>query len=140
MSDLASVPRPPTAPRPVATVALALAAVGVAAVVGLWIMLASITGLIYHFLPGATFLVAAWIFRQVVRGRRAAWPELAVIVAAGAAGSIGGVLLVTGIGRALDAAPVTSLVAVSGAAIGAAWLRRGTTSDADRGGAEGKRS
>jgi len=128
MSDRASVHVRGTEPRRTAGLALALAAGGVAAAVGLWVLLASITGLIYHFLPGSTFLVATWIFRQVARGRQAAWLELAAVVTAGAAGTIVGIALVAGIGRELDTAPVTSLVAITGALIGAVWLRRGTTS------------
>jgi len=131
VNDPASVPGQAISPRPMAIVALALATAGVTAAVGLWLLLASITGLIYHFLPGATFLVAAWVFRQVEGGRRAAWPELAVIVATGATGTVVGVVLVAGIGRELDAAPVTWLVAITGALIAAVWLRRGAPSDGD---------
>ena len=140
MSDPASIPRQATTHRPMAIVALALAGGGVVAAVGLWIVLSSITGLIYHFLPGATFLVAVWVFRQVEGGRRAAWPELAVIVATGATGTILGIVLVAGIGRELDAAPVTWLVAITGALIGALWLRRGAPSDGDHHGSGTERS
>lgn len=140
MSDSSFVSVQATERRPTAVVALALAAGGVAGVVGLWILLASITGLIYHFLPGATFLVAAWVFRQVARGRRAAWLELAAVVAAGAVGTIVGIALVTGIGRELDTAPVTSLVAITGALIGAVWLRRGWTSNGHGKGSEEEHS
>ncbi|MCJ7709299.1 MAG: hypothetical protein MUQ32_00555, partial [Chloroflexi bacterium] len=49
--------------------ALLVAVSGAAAAVGLWIVLASITGLIYHFMPGAPFLAAAWSFRQVAGSR-----------------------------------------------------------------------
>lgn len=116
----------PAAPRSrPATAALLLAAAGTGATVGLWIALASITGLIYHFLPGAPFLVAAWIFRQVEGGRRAAWPELAVMVAASASAAAIGVLVVASIGRELDAPAATGLVAVAGAAMSVIWLRRG---------------
>jgi hypothetical protein len=116
--------------------ALALAAAGVAGAVGLWVALASITGLIYHLLPGATFLVAAWVYRQVTGGRPAAWRELAVIIAAGAAGTIGGLVLVSGIGRELDPLPVTGSVVITGALIGVVWLRRGTPADGNHRGAE----
>lgn len=110
---------------PPATAALLLAAAGAGATMGLWIALASITGLIYHFLPGAPFLAAAWIFRQVEGGRRAAWPELAVMVAASASAAAIGVLVVASIGRELDPPAITGLVALAGAAISVVWLRRG---------------
>lgn len=127
MNRLAPTPAaaPGTEPRRRAAVALALAGVGVAAAVVAWIALASATGLVYHFLPGATFLAGAWVFRQAAPSRRASLPELAAIAAAGATGTVLGVVLVTGIGRELDTAPVTSLVAASGALIAAVWLRRG---------------
>jgi len=108
-----------------ATAALLLAVAGAGATVALWIILASITGLIYHFLPGAPFLVAAWVFRQVEHGRRATWSEIAVIVTVGAVASILGSLAVASIGRELDAPAATGLVALAGAAMSAAWLRRG---------------
>jgi hypothetical protein len=104
--------------------ALPLAVAGAGVTVGLWIVLASITGLIYHFLPGAPFLVAAWVFRQVEGGRRAAWPEIAIVVAAGAVASLLGILVVSSIGRELDAAPLTGVVAFVGAALSVMWLRR----------------
>lgn len=108
-----------------ATANLLLAVAGAGATVVLWVILASITGLIYHFLPGAPFLVAAWVFRQVEGGRRAAWPAIVVIVAVGAAASVLGSLAVASIGRELDAPVATALVALAGAAMSVAWLRRG---------------
>lgn len=99
--------------------------------VGLWIALASITGLIYHFMPGGPFLVAAWIFRQVEGGRRAGWAECAAIATVGAAASAVGILAVSSIGRELDAVPLTGLAAVAGAAISVAWLRRASSSGVD---------
>ena len=140
MNDPMPILSQATTPRPMAVVALALAAAGVAATVALWVVLSSITGLIYHFLPGATFLVAAWVFRQVEHGRRAGWPELAVIGATGATGTILGGVLVAGMGRELDAAPVTWLVVIAGALIGALWLRRGAPSDGDHPGSGAQRS
>ena len=107
----------------IAGLLLALAAAG--ATIALWVILASITGLIYHFLPGAPFLVAAWVFRQVKHGRHAAWSEISVIVTVGAAASVLGSLAVASIGRELDAPAATGLVALAGAAMSAAWLRRG---------------
>ena len=108
-----------------ATAALLLAVAGAGATVALWIILASITGLIYHFLPGAPFLVGAWVFRQAEHGRRATWLEIAVIVTVGTVASILGSLAVASIGRELDAPAATGLVALAGAAMSAAWLRRG---------------
>jgi hypothetical protein len=107
-----------------------LAVAGAGATVAVWIVLAGITGLIFHFLPGAPFLVAAWVFRQATDGRRATWPETAVIVAAGAVASVLGSLVVVTLGRELDAPAATALVVLAGAAIGVAWLRRGRRPDA----------
>lgn len=108
-----------------ATAALVLAVAGAGATVALWIILASITGLVYHFLPGAPFLAAAWVFRQVEHGRRATWPEMAVIVTVGAAASVLGGLAAASIGRELDTPAATGLVALAGVALSVAWLLRG---------------
>jgi len=121
-----STPAAPAASRRRGAIAaLLLAVAGAGATVVLWVILASITGLIFHFLPGAPFLVAAWVFRQVEAGRRASWREVAVIVAAGATASLLGSLVVASIGRELDAPVATALVALAGAAVSVAWLRRG---------------
>lgn len=121
-----SGPATATGPRDRAsTTSLLLAGAGAGATVVVWIILASITGLIFHFLPGAPLLVAAWAFRQVEGGRRAEWREIAVLVAAGAAASVLGSLTVASIGRELDAPVATALVALAGAAMSVVWLRRG---------------
>jgi hypothetical protein len=123
-----SAPVAATGPRGRAsTTSLLLAVAGAGATVLVWIILAAITGLIYHFLPGAPFLVAAWVFRQVEGGRPAEWREIAALAAAGAAASVLGILTVASIGRDLDAPVATALVALAGAALGVVWLRRRST-------------
>ncbi len=122
-----SAPAAGADPRRRAATGLLLAVAGAGATVVVWVILASITGLIFHFLPGAPFLVAAWVFRQVEGGRRAEWREIAVLVAAGAAASVLGSLTVASIGRELDAPVATALVALTGAGVSVVWLRRRST-------------
>lgn len=106
------------------TSAVILAAVGAAGIAGLWVVLAAATGLIFHLLPGATMLAAAWIFRHLGSSRRASWPEVIGIVGSGLLATGAGIGAVTAIGRPLDPAPLTAAVAAAGALIALVWLRR----------------
>lgn len=107
-----------------ATRSLLLASAAVAATVALWLMLAATTGLIFHFLPGATFLAATYVFRLLEGGRRVALPEQAALVAVGAFGTAIGLMGVTSSGHELDGPLLTSLVVISGAALATIWSRR----------------
>lgn len=106
---------------------VALAGAAVAATVGGWLVLAAMTGLIYHFLPGATFLAASSVFRTVERGRRASIVELVAILVASGLGTATGLLVVPALGRELDSPMGTALVVVAGALVATVWLRRRTT-------------
>lgn len=97
----------------------------VAGTVAAWILLAAATSLIFHFLPGATFLAAAYAFRWRTGARRAGRREIGTILAVGGAGTAIGLGAVAGIGRELDGEALTALVVVAGAAIATIWLRRG---------------
>lgn len=88
-------------PRPVdAVVAAAVLGVGV-----LWFALSVVTGLIFHFMPGAPILAAVWVRRSYGPDRALAWRFLGAHVA-------GGLLVVVIIGAALAAV---------GASLGTAW-------------------
>lgn len=106
----------------------AAALVAVAATVGLWLVLSASTRLIFHFLPGASFVTGAYIFRLVAGGPRAGPLETAALLLASVVGTSAGILAVPALGGELDAPPVTLLVVAAGAAIGIIWLRRGAGS------------
>lgn len=108
--------------RRMRAVAPALAA---AAGVGLvWFVLSVATGLIFHVLPGATFLAAGWVFRQTAIGRRATGAEVAVLFTGAASTTGAGLVAVSQAGGALAAPIEIAAVIVAGALIGLYWLRR----------------
>jgi len=115
--------------RQLAPLPIAAAVVAIAATVTLWVVLAAVTGLIFHFLPGATFLAGTYIFRLADGGRRATMPESAAVLLAGAIGTSIGLLAVQALGRDLDAPLATLLVIVAGAAMAMVWLRRSRVAD-----------
>lgn len=96
----------------------------VLATVAVWLALTTATGLIFHFLPGATFLAAAYVFRFLEHGRRASPLEIAVLISGGAIGSAIGLLAVRLLERPLDDGWATALVVIAGAALAVLWLHR----------------
>lgn len=117
---------PGTAARSAKPLVFAWAAV--LAMVAVWLALATQTGLIFHFLPGATFLAAAFVFRSLEHGRRASLLEIVVLLFGGAVGSAIGLLAVRALGRPLDDDWATTLVVIAGAALAILWLCRRTAS------------
>jgi peptidoglycan/LPS O-acetylase OafA/YrhL len=108
---------------------MAATLVAVAATVGLWLVLASVTRLIFHFLPGATFLAGAYAFRLAARERRASRLEIAAVLIASAVATGVGLIAVPVLGLELDEPPITMLVVGAGAVIGTVLLRRGAGPD-----------
>ncbi len=102
------------------TVSNALAGAVAAALA--WYVLASATGLIFHFMPAGPTLVATWIVRSAddqppSRARRAALLALGVSVA------LATTLVLAAQGRPLDEPALTALALAGGMGIGA-WLLR----------------
>ena len=86
--------------RPVdAVVTAAVLGVGV-----VWFVLSIVSGLIFHFMPGAPIVAAVWVRRSYGPDRALAWPSLVAHIA-------GGLLVVVMTGAAL-AAVGASLAAV----------------------------
>jgi peptidoglycan/LPS O-acetylase OafA/YrhL len=108
---------------------MAAALIAVAATVGLWLVLASVTHLIFHFLPGATFLAGAFAFRFAARERRASRLEIAAVLIASAVATWVGLVAVPALGLELDEPPITMLVVAAGAVIGTVVLRRSAGQD-----------
>jgi len=104
----------------------ALAAAQAAAVATgfLWYGLSIATGLIFHFMPGAPFLAATFVFRQSAGNRRATWPETAVILTGGLLVVAAGLVAIAAGGRALDAPQAVAAIIAAGAVIALLWLRR----------------
>ncbi|HEX9549744.1 MAG TPA: hypothetical protein VF971_01475 [Candidatus Limnocylindrales bacterium] len=95
-----------------------------------WFALASATGLIFHVMPAAPTLAAAYVVRWAVdrppsRARRSAILALGASIAAAMS-------LILGFGgRPLDEPPLTVLAILGGVVIGA-WLMRPGGSDGAR--------
>ena len=102
---------------------LALALGGAVSVGLLWFVLSIATGLIFHFMPGATFLAASGVVRWTAHGRRATPVEAAVVIAGGAIVTAAGLVAVRTAGGSLDKPAEIAIVIVVGAAIALAWLR-----------------
>lgn len=102
-------------------VALALAAA--AATAAVWFGLASVTGLIFHLMPAAPTIAAAWM----IRFAGAAVPSERQLAAVATGASFAGAttILLARQGRPLDEPLFTGLVLGAGIAI-AAWLLRRT--------------
>lgn len=88
----------------------------------MWFALASLTGLIFHFMPAGPIFVAAGIVRwaedrNLGRNRRIA------ILSMGSAIALVMTLVIALTGRPLDEPVITGLVIAAGVAIGA-WLLR----------------
>lgn len=122
-------PLPATSSPEAALVAgwLTASAVGAA-----WLALASATGLIYHFAPGAPFAAAAFAYRWRSGGGRVPGGRVAALLLGAAAATAAALLALHAAAHPLDAPAVTAVVAAVGAAASAIWLRRGATLDAGR--------
>jgi hypothetical protein len=97
-----------------------LAAFGVGV---LWLALAIATGLIFHFLPGATFLAGAWTYRWRTRGARATWLHVAVVLVAAAVATAVALVALAAARRPLDSDVATAGIASIGALVTAVSLR-----------------
>ena len=102
---------------------LALALGGAVCAGLLWFVLSIATGLIFHFMPGATFLAASGVLRWTARDRRATPVDAAVVIAGGAIVTAAGLVAVRAAGGSLDKPAEIAVVIVVGAAIALAWLR-----------------
>ncbi len=98
-----------------------MALAGAGAVALLWYALASVTGLIFHFMPAGPSLAAAWILRWADEPPRRR-PRIAAL-ASGAAIALATTVLLAQEGRPLDDPALTGLALAAGVAIGA-WLLR----------------
>ena len=120
MSDDPS-PAAPLRYRPGPVGAVVTAAVfGVGA---LWFTLSVMTGLIFHFMPGAPIVAAVWVQRAYGPDRALAWPSLWAHVTGGLLVTVmtGAALAV--VGAPLDAGWEVAAVVVVGTGI-AVWLGR----------------
>jgi hypothetical protein len=91
----------------------------------LWYALSIATGLIFHFMPGAPFLAATFVFRQLLGNRPATWLEVVVILTGGLLVVTAGLLAIQAGGGALDAPELVAAVIAAGAVAAVFWLRRG---------------
>lgn len=111
------------------TTALALALLASIGTGAAWFGLATATGLIFHFLPGATFLAAGWTFRRRSGGAATSWTLLGMILVGATIASAVTLAGLIATGQPLDEPLLTAAVVVAGAAIAVAWLRRPPTAN-----------
>lgn len=93
-----------------------------AASAGIWIVLALVSGLIFHLLPAAPPLVGAWAYRAAGGSRRAR--AAIVLASAGVALSLLASGLLAAAQRPLDDAWFTILTQLAGAALAIALVIR----------------
>ncbi len=110
------------APSP--RLALAAALAGATASGIAWYVLSMATGLIFHFMPGAPVVAAAFVFRHVIGSRRGTIPEVVAIVTGGLAVVSAGLLAIRAGGGSLDAPGIVGVVVVVAVGAAAIWLRR----------------
>ncbi len=110
-------------------IVLAIAGSGLVGVV--WFALSMATGLLFHLMPGATFMAAGWTFRSLVRQRATNLEGVLLLGVAGLVTAAGLVAIPAAGGFVGDA--VENLIVVSaGLVLGARWLlRTGTAPGAD---------
>ena len=79
-----------------------LAALGTAGLIAVpWFGLSVATGLVYHLVPGATFLASAWAYRLTGGSRPAPWRDVTVALAGAGGITAGGLLWIPGAGGAI---------------------------------------
>jgi hypothetical protein len=104
--------------------ACTFALLGAVAVALVWYVLATVTGLIFHFMPAGPPLATAWVARWADGGPPDRVRRLGLL-AAGAAIGLAMSLLLGASGRPLDEPAITGLTIAGGVVIGAWLLRRG---------------
>ena len=106
-------------PRPVGAVVTAtVLGIGV-----LWFVLSVVTGLIFHFMPGAPIVAAVWVRRSYGPDRALEWRSLWVHVAGGLLGAVITVAALAAVGSSMDAIWQVAAVLIVGTGI-AIWLGR----------------
>jgi hypothetical protein len=102
--------------------AVGLAIAGAIAAALAWYVLASVTGLIFHFMPAGPTIATAWILRWA-DDRPTARRHRTALLALGASIALVMTLVLAVEGRQLDEPLITGLAIAAGVAIGA-WLLR----------------
>jgi hypothetical protein len=107
---------------PLRTHVVWLALAGASAAAFVWYGLASVTGLIFHFMPAGPTLLAAWIVRSAADGPPSRG-RLAAVLTVGSVTALFTTLVLAGQGRPLDDPWLTAVAIAAGIGIGA-WLLR----------------
>ncbi|MEO8247448.1 MAG: hypothetical protein ABI622_10060 [Chloroflexota bacterium] len=100
--------------------ALLLAIAGVVVAGVAWLLLATVTGLIFHLMPAGPPLLGAFLLR---RGRRRSWTEVIAVIGTGAVVSLAVALALSRMGQPLDDPQWTIGLVGIGAALGLAIAR-----------------
>jgi hypothetical protein len=108
---------------------MTVGAVVAAAVVGvglLWFILSVVTGLIFHFMPGAPIVAAVWVRRSYGPDRPLMWPSLAAHIGVGVTVTAVSLATLAGVGASQDTVWQIAAVMLTGIGI-AIWLGRRVT-------------
>lgn len=108
--------------------ALVLALLASGGTGAMWFLLAMATGLIFHFLPGATFLAATWTVRWRQGGTPMPWIGVGIILIGASTATAATLAALVAAGRPLDEPALTATVTVAGAAFATVWMRRPSAS------------
>lgn len=111
---------------------LMLAAAASALVGAAWFGLSMATGLLYHLMPGATFVAAAWAFRTRAH-RRARVREATFILSIAAAVTAAGLILIPEAGGVVGETLENAIVIGAGFVLATRWMLRQTPAASDAG-------
>ncbi|MEO8252583.1 MAG: hypothetical protein ABI578_08935 [Chloroflexota bacterium] len=94
----------------------------------MWFLLAMATGLIFHFLPGATFLAATWTVRWREGATPMPWIGVGIILIGASTATAATLAALVAAVRPLDEPALTATVTLAGAAFATVWMRRPSAS------------
>lgn len=109
---------------------LVLAAATSGLVGAAWFGLSMATGLLYHLMPGATFVAAAWAFRTRAR-RRARLREATFILSIAATVTAAGLIIIPEAGGVVGDALENAVVIGVGFVLATRWMLRQTPAASD---------
>ena len=115
--------------RPLTSAVVATAAIGAGA---LWLILSMTTGLIFHFMPGASIFAAVWVRRAYGPDVPIPWRSLWAHLAGGIGVTVVIAIIIAKAGGASDAVWLMGAAVLAGTGL-AMWLGRRRAGDDARG-------
>lgn len=115
--------------RPLSAAVVAIATIGAGA---LWLILSMTTGLIFHFMPGASILAAVWVRRAYGPDVPIHWRSLWAHLAGGIGVTVVIAIIIAKAGGASDAVWLIGAAVLAGTGL-AIWMGRRQAGDDARG-------